>query len=386
MIKNFFRLDEASPEFDYNEIARAILGQMKNEPGASPQWISGKIHQLTASPGATRVSLQNLENGVIKDPKTKRDITNAKRVYDILADYGVISKSSESSYSMPRDKDFLSKIKQSIFSRENHGNAVDNFKKKLRAADFGAAQDFVKDLPPRLQAAFDKFQDLDKRDLAYMNNVNNIREYAKKHKTNYSNIIKDKIISGSEGLLRMQQLGIINGDGTLNLDMINSFKELLQIDNAVYKIKPIAKDFHDMLEKMSSDMAYHDNAVVKRLSGSDVDSDATEIAASLSDREKELYLNKKITAKFRELGLITPENKYSDLGKAVGILLKNKRDTLGDVEKDIGAATGRNPELGLGKLDPSQPDQGTQNTRKEAKIRDIQRRAKGFSGFSGRDV
>lgn len=374
MITNFYRLDEATQPFDYKEIARAIKAQLRDTPSATPQWISGKIQQLTASPGKVRTSLQNLEQGLITDPAIKRDISNAKRVYDILADYGVVNKSSESTYSTPRDKDFLSKIKQNIFSREDHGGAVDNFKKKLRAADFGAAQDFVESLPPRLQAAFEKFVDLDKKDLAYMANVNNIRDYAKQHKTNYSSIIKDKILKGSEGLLRLQQLKIINSDGTLNLDMINSFKELLSIDNAVYKIKPIAKDFHDMLEKMSSDMAYHDNAVVKRLAGSDVDEEAANIVSNFSDKEKELYLNKKITSKFRELGLVTPENKYSDLGKAVGILLKNKRGSLSDVEKDIGAATGRKP--GMGPLTPSEPDQGTQNIRKQAKVDDIKRRAR----------
>jgi hypothetical protein len=62
------------------------------------------------------------------------------------------------------------------------------------------------------------------------------------------------------------------------------------------------------------------------------------------------------------------------LGKAVGILLKNKRDNLSDVEKDIGAATGRNP--GMGPLTPSQPDQSTQNIRKVAKVDDIKRRAR----------
>jgi hypothetical protein len=407
MITRFFLIENKNESAEY--VATKVINEIQNAVGsrATPEWIAGLLTQAQSSFTGIRFKLKQLYDGAYEPstppdnatPQEKKEFIererikeinrqeaiNALKVFQILYKYNLADRKPYGNdyydYEISRSRndrrrnEILSIIRsRSPQNAATRASALDKLKKELRTADFAAAQDFVQELPERLKTAFEIFVNLDKNDLAYLNNVYNIKEYAKKRKTNYSNIIKNKIDNGNEYFLRLQQLGIINSNGTINLNIIKSLKELLSIDNIVYKIKPIAKDLHDVLEKISSDMAYHDNAVVKRLAGSDIDKHAAEIVLSFTDKEKEIYLNKKIIQKFRELGLITPENKYSDLGKAVLILLKNRRDSLTDVKKDIGKATGREP--WMGPLTPSQPDQFTQNIRKRAKVDDIKRMSK----------
>lgn len=384
MIKAFYRLNEAA-EMDNNpdQIAQAIISRLKSLNGATPKWINGQITSLTDSPSKVRVSLQNLEDGVIRDEATKRNIENAKRVYDVLDQYGLLDKKSESQYDIV-DRNLLSKVKQHIFTNPHIKGDAEEFKKQAKFQNEQATKDFVQRLEDAgLGESYRLLLQMNGKDLYSLRHLMTIQKKAREKKRNYSSYLLHELLDGGTLTTRMHELGFINKDGTLNNDMINNFVKMLKFDdNFSYKVKSFAKDLDDMLSKISSDAAYRDNAAAKRLAGSSVDGKAGEIVGLFSDVEKKLYLSNKITKRFRELGLVSPANKYTDLGKAVRILLKNQQDSLGDVVNTISGATGRDPSLKLGPLDPSQPDQTAQNVRRAAEVRDKKLKGGNFTDFS----
>lgn len=369
MIKNFFLLEASQPNISriIQQIKQAVAN-IGYKP-ASENWIAGILQEL----GANNMTLLNkLRTGKFEDEKEQLEASTRKAVYDVLASNNLIKKNDEYSYSYPppRDprRDILSKIKSEAPGAVNR-DAVDRFGKQLKSAEYSAIQDFRNSLDEKQKEAFDAFNELNESDIAMLKHLADKRDEYAKLKKSYTPYVLNSIHNGKGGAERLLQLGFINVDGTINLQLLHTLEQLFIDNKNLYKLKP--ETLYYQLKRLSSDATYSENSLVKRLSATDIDSEAENIVKNLDEREKDLLLQNKVTKKLKDMGLVK-DGKFTDLGKAVKAIIRTGRDNLSSIEKDIKNVTGRTPDHGP--LDPSTPDRPTMYDRNRVATKDYKGR------------
>lgn len=417
MLKRFYRIDEA---FDAGVDANSINDEIKQRIKAtgyqgtpSQKWISGALRALQKSTSEHKhlvsmlYKLERLPEDQREAFSQRFDVTTARNIrelYRVLAKHDLIDHhkaengetvfnwpSSEKGNKFKEKTKVLSELSELVVKlNDASASAADKLKKSLSAQEFEAAKDYINNLPPNLQKAFNVFMQFDAKELAYFKHLIRVRDDAAGKKTAYTGEVMDKL-SMSETASRLNALGVISEDGKLNLPLINDIVELLEEKNFIFKTKKIAIQFFETLKKISADRTYAENDAAKKIAGSDTSLQAADVIEKMTVSQKsnfqKLFMNSGTLRNanvspsdlrtLMDLKLFKPAGgnklEFTLLGKAVGIALRQGRGVVGNVVKDVAAVTGRSDKDGPNKapLEPSTPDTSVMSDRSQYKRADL---------------
>jgi hypothetical protein len=410
MLTKFYRLNEALEGADATAINNQIIDAIKATGYSgtpSQQWIAGAIRALQKSTSEHKhlVSMLHKYERLPPDEQLefgkKFSVPTAKNIralYKVLADNNLIDavkkETGEIVYNWPSSEDgndfkgktdVLSEISRLVVAsnaEKNKNNDVfDKTKKEIRRAD----QLVNDDEEAKLRAngygkIFDVLQSMSESDIKGVSYITKVREYAKKHKTNYSQILKQQLERGGKITTSLHNFGFINDDGKLNNELISSFFKLFNSDpRLVFKINKNAKTLYDMLEKASADQAYVDNDTARELQGSGEEQQATQLMSQLTQKDIDaITRNQVFPERFKKMGLLDSRGRTNKVYAALQVMLKRKASSLGDVVQGTKDRTGRDEKTG--RLEPSHPtNTGDTHARK---LDDINRRIQQFSQFN----
>lgn len=384
MIKRFFIVEG----MDSNAIASQIFDEIHSTIGekVSPQWIAGILTGSASSYSGPRAILKSYLDGMYEPSQQPSDLTpeqakkfqdkeafkaarardaqNYQKFYEILYKHGLIDKRPYRNgfdYEISRsgkDKrrnEILSILRSK--SPENAGTRIsqlDKTKKDMLDAEYKGAEEYIQNMPEELRAAYESFNALDEKEIAYLNHLLDLRKEAKEKHGTYTDKVLDAIQSGKPWADSLVNLGFLDeATGKINLDAVQLAQSLFDSEKAgIFELRTHMKTAYNMLKRLASIEAIQENAFVKNNIGTPLAKEAEEFVKNMSDYDKELLLRDKMVKKFVDYGLLTinkeGKGRWTQKGKAVKLLVRNNKSSFAEVAKDISMATGRDentPEL-----------------------------------------
>lgn len=395
MITNFYLIESkvsAGDHFDQvisKDIINEIIERVKKNKYIPPtqEWLSGVLVNARFPYKSDRTAVRKLyafDNLKTDEERAKfrehftvaqeKNARNIKSVFDTLAKHKLVTpvldaKKQISEYDFPDNnrpghpdgakREKISKLRDKIrpILNEYYRSLLKKTKDNLSEQEYAAAAQYIENLPENLQQAFAVFQQMDSKELNYMKHLIKVREDSKKD--GYSNTVMNKLARDKSADF-LNALDIIDEKGTINLKLVKDIMTLLSDKNFVFSTRDMAIDFYQTLKRLSSGRAYDENAFSKDMVGSVTSLDASAFVDSMSPQEKtdllKLYVNagalkgvsvgKTSLEKFKQKGILDNNNKFTDKGKAVAVIIKNGGNgqgggSLGANNKAVADVTGR---------------------------------------------
>jgi len=384
MLTKFYRINESvDPKNITTDDLQEIISEIEytvNRNGYikfSNGWLAGLLNELRSDGSNARKLVRMLDYGTLKDENQQKTAINIKSVFDILTKYGFARKYGND-YRLSDDKaknSLLSVMRQQLGTSNTATRKSEEEKraKQIHSAEYTGADEFVNSMPEDLKNAMELFNLLDPEEIAYLNNLLNMRNEAKAKKTGYTDKILNDIGRNNPTVLALVNYGFIDeSTGRLNLDVINLAKSLFSVEdgNGIFKLRTHMPTAYNLLKRLAAVEALQENEFIRQNVGSELAKKAEDIFQSLSDSDKDALLHDKMFPRFQNAGLldITKNNlgkqvgKWTPLGRGVKLLVRNNKATFEELAKDISMATGRDentPDLA-----PSTPEKRSRLLRK----------------------
>jgi hypothetical protein len=319
---------EASFADVYKEIVDNVESAApSNEPESkvTGSWIAGLVKGLSANDSKVNMLLA-AKRGDKLDPESKdhRDAVRSIAALDTLKKYGFVTNKNGQYFKNDDRKEILSKFLSNVVQYV-HDNKKD-IAKVVRSADYAASSEWLESLSPQQKMGFDLMSQLDLKDIAILNRILNQKD----RKKAYTDLVTTGEIQGSGSINKLKGLNIIKSDDTLDSASVAAIDSIRNDPRAMSEIKFINRSARDTINRSAADKALSTNELARNVLKSAIGQKAQKVIDSLDPSTasaiKNVYggakANKDLVATLKNLNLLDNVNVLTNLGKAVGALLK----------------------------------------------------------------
>ncbi len=364
-IDNVKSFREAFAEF-INKIEQIRKKYETSSKGNYPTfaWIAGKFKQLYNIPQVEK----SLDSGFVDNPEKQEEYEKILALRDVALKHKFISKDANN-YNMTNIGSMFVQ-----FLASNFKSLMDT-KSEFRNTNYEENQEWYASLPNEQKRIVDTYSQLSPKDYAYF--IGLVNKLTKKE--NYMDYIQSSLSKDGDKISRLQGLGIINDDYTLNKKTINDMLEFIN-DQTGARLKGFNKEIAYTVDRISADKALIRNALERSIDRTsmrrpEMAEQADNIIDQLSDSQKQWVLTKSKGETFRmrmtrgdedklkSLKLLDKSGSLTDMGAYIGVVLTklSKNDKLSstgekgtqysrlkksDIGSEFNASTRRNERAG----------------------------------------
>jgi hypothetical protein len=294
------------------------------------QWIAGKFKQLYNIPQVEK----SVESGTVDSPEKQEEYEKILALKDIGLKYKFISKDGTNYKMTNLGSGFVQFL-------STHFQSLKDLQANFREVNYDENQEWYKKLPADQKKIVDTYSQLSPTDYAYLIGLVN----KQKSKGGYIDNIQSSLKKDGDKITRLQGLGLLNDDYTLNKDNIEKMLDFLN-DNTYARLKGFNKNIAYVVDRISADKALIRNALERSIDRTSMrrpemagksdaivdqlnDNDKQGILAKYQNRSSRSALNQK---KLSSLGIIDNSGALTDMGKYIAVVLTklSRNDRLGD--------------------------------------------------------
>ena len=305
--------------FDKAEEIRKKFNTNSKDNYPSFQWIAGKFKQLYSIPQIEK----SLQSGNLP-PEKQEEYEKIVALKDIGLKYKFIAKDGDNYKTTNTGSQFIQ------FLASHFQNLVD-LKKDFRETNYNENQEWYSKLPENQKKIIDLYSQLTPADYAYLIGLINKQN----NKENYVNYVQSSAAKDGDKISRLQGLGLLNDDYTLNKKTISGMLDFLN-DQTYARLKGFNKNVAYVVDRISADKALIRNALERAIDRTsmrrpDIAEKADVIIDKLNDKEKDLLIAKSLGKKgsnnpseganLIKLGLVDNSGALTDMGRYIGVVL-----------------------------------------------------------------
>lgn len=282
-------------------------------------WIAGKFKQLYNIPQVEKA----LHSGTINNPEKLEEYAKIVALKDISLKYKFITKDGANYKMTNTGSGFVQFL-------ASHFNSLRDMKSDFREINDGENNEWYSKLPEDQKKIVDTYRELSPTDYAYLVGLAN----KQKNKENYMDYVQSSLAKDGDKISRLQGLGLLNQDYTLNKEIINSLLNFLN-DNTYARLKGFNKNVAYVVDRISADKALWRNALERSIDRTsmrrnDMAEKSDEIIDQLDKNDKDVvkakYQNRTIRTfsnqkKLSSLGIIDNSGTLTDMGTYIAVVL-----------------------------------------------------------------
>ena len=310
----------------YDELVDTIIAinkkydQSNRDAYPSPQWVSGKLQQLSFVPSME----QSLSSGNIQDPNIAAEYERTIALKDIGEKYRLIAKDGAKYKKTDMGSRFVQQLSNSFLTWKEKS-------KQMRELGDQENREWYNGLDTDEKKMVDLYSQLTAKEYAFLMGLIDRQE----SKDNYSDIVAQAAEKNPDKVEKLQSLKLINQDYSLNLPIIRDLLGFLN-DKTYARLKGFNKDISYISDRISADRALLKNFLDRQMDRtshrrSDFATQSDDVLNKLTSREKKLIISNKypseVRTKFQQLNILEPEGSLTDLGKFIQQVLTSGRDT-----------------------------------------------------------
>lgn len=342
------------------ESIRKALGSDAKGNYPTFAWIAGKFKQLYNIPQIEKSLSMGIEN-----PEKQEEYQKIIALKDIALKYNFI-KQVDGNYKMT---DLGSSFVQYL---SKNFQSLKDLKSDFRETNYSEDQEWYKSLPADQKKIVDTYSQLSAEDYSYLVGLAN----KQKSKDGYMNYIESSLAKDGDKISRLQGLGLLNNDYTLNKMNITKLLDFIN-DKNYARLRGFNKNIAYIVDRISADKALLRNALERSIDRTsmrrnDMAEKSDKIIDSLDNYDKGVILAKyrggtvrgRIdTQKYQSMGIMDNSGTLTDLGTYIAVVLTklSKNDSLAstgekgtqysrlkksDVGGDFNSSTRRNERAG----------------------------------------
>lgn len=285
------------------------------------QWVAGKFKQLYNIPQIEKA----VDSGLVDNPEKQEEYAKILALRDIALKYKFITRDG-SNYKMTNNGSGFVQ-----FLASNFQNLAD-LKKNFREVNYNESEEWYNKLPAEQKKIVDTYRELSATDYAYLIGLLNKQN----NKENYFDFVQSSLKKDGDKISRLQGLGLINDNYTLNKKNIKSMLDFLN-NNTYGRLKGFNKEVAYIVDRISADKALIRNALERSIDRTslrrpEIAEKSDIIIDQMNDIQKQWieakskgHLSTKINPedknKLITLGLIDNSGELTDTGRYIGIAL-----------------------------------------------------------------
>lgn len=309
----------------YDELVDQIVainkkyGQSNRDAYPTPQWISGKLQQLPMIDSME----DSLNRGTVQDTSLAAEYERSIALKDILQKYKMIERDGKRYKKTDMGSRFIQQLSNSFLTWKEKS-------KQMRELSDQENREWYNSLNAEDKKMVDLYSELSARDYAFLMGLLDRQE----SKSNYSNVVDTAVKKNPDKIERLQSMGLINKDYSLNLPIIKDLLSFLD-DKTFARLKGFNKDIAYITQRISADRALLKNFLDRQMDRtshrrSDFVATSDDVVDKLTTREKQMLVNNKfspeVRTKLEKLNILEPEGSLTDLGKFIQQVLTSGRD------------------------------------------------------------
>lgn len=285
-------------------------------------WVAGKFKQLYNIPQVEK----SLKSGNIENPEKQEEYEKIIALKDIALKYKLITNDAGNYKMTNTGSQFVQ------FLASNFQNLVD-LKKNFRETNYNENQEWYSKLPEDKKKIIDIYSQLTPSDYSYL--IGLVSKQT--NKENYMDYVQSSAQKDGDKISRLQGLGLLNADYTLNKQTINQMLDFIN-DQTYARLKGFNKNIAYVVDRISADKALIRNALERSIDRTSMrrpemaeKSDA--IIDQMSDtmkswteakskgQEIRTRLSSEDGNKLISLGIADKSGALTDMGQYIGVVL-----------------------------------------------------------------
>jgi hypothetical protein len=293
-------------------------------------WIAGKFKQLYNIPQIEKA----LASGTIENPEKKEEYAKIIALKDVATKYKFITNDG-GNYKMTNNGSSFVQYLGTNFQ------SLKDLKNDFRETNFNENQEWYDKLPTEQKKIVDTYKELSPQDYAYLIGLVN----KMKNKESYFDYVNTSAQKDGDKISRLEGLGLLNHDMTLNKKTISSMLDFLN-DQTYARLKGFNKSIAYIVDRISADKALLRNALERNIDRTsmrrtDMAEKADGIIDKLDDNDKSVIVSKYKGGnvrgsinkqKYQSMGIMDQSGSLTDLGTYIAVVL-TKMDRNASLEK-----------------------------------------------------